>query len=453
MDATGLIRIVRAAVEHKKMAAKLFDAYRSFYRQPSDLPLAEKFVFDRLRKQDSFFMLALKADNTPVGFAQLYPSFTSVGAASILVLNDLFVVSEFRNQGIGRKLLEAAKQLAEQQGVAKIVLETGKDNVGAQRLYDSLGYVKAHHDFETYSLKIEPRIEVDASPHDFKRDNRKLVVITGVTSGLGAAMVKEFDRMGWMIAGCGRSVSEITKLQRSFSNSHYFNVVDVSDPMAVEGWAKRLNELCGVPDLVINNASIINHPATAWEIPEKEFSDVMRINVGSVVNVTRSFIPFMLPRATGVFVNISSGWGRAGDKSVSAYCASKFAVEGYSQSLALELPKGMAVVTLDPKDGIATPMLSVCSSPEYVATAPTADAWARVAVPFIAAIDSSKNGQSLTCPSVSTPESMMLNESAEKKKGAEDARCLSRLGLWKKPALVVSAAVAAASVLVYNGMM
>lgn len=123
----------------------------------------------------------------------------------------------------------------------------------------------------------------------------------------------------------------------------------------------------------------------------------MNVNVNGVVNVIRAFVPAMVERKSGVIINISSYWGRYGEKDLAPYCSSKFAIEGLTQSLAQELPKGMAAVALDPGGSIDTQMLRACA-PDEVDSAPTPESWSRVAVPYMISIGPEDNGKSLTCP-------------------------------------------------------
>jgi len=177
--------------------------------------------------------------------------------------------------------------------------------------------------------------------------NRKLVVITGVTKGLGRAMADRFSELGWLIAGCGRSVGLIGEMRKQFSEEHDFQTVDVSDAQSVADWGEKILDRYGAPDLLINNASIVNQNAPLWTISAEEFAVVMNVNVMGAVNVIRAFVPAMIERRQGVIINISSSWGRSGERELAPYCASKFAIEGLTQSMSMELPKGMAVVALD----------------------------------------------------------------------------------------------------------
>ncbi|GGE57192.1 SDR family oxidoreductase [Priestia taiwanensis] len=230
-------------------------------------------------------------------------------------------------------------------------------------------------------------------------ENQKLVVITGVTQGLGRAMVDRFSELGWIVAGCGRSVEKIEQIKRELSNKHDFQVVDVSNDQSVHTWSETILQRYGAPDLIINNASIINKNAPIWEVTAKEWETVMNINVNGVVHVIRSFVPAMIKVNRGTIINISSDWGRNGEAMLAPYCASKFAVEGLTQSLALELPKEITVVALDPGGGINTAMLQ-SSAPEYVGEAPNPESWSKVAVPYMLSLTSEYNGKSLTCPEV-----------------------------------------------------
>src|SRR5262245_9908484 len=110
---------------------RLFDAYRCFYKQPSDVGAAREFLQNRRERKESVVFLALDQGSV-VGFTQLYPCFSSVGMSHIWILNDLFVEGTARGRGIGRKLIDHVLSYAAQTGAAKVVLETGVENKGAQ---------------------------------------------------------------------------------------------------------------------------------------------------------------------------------------------------------------------------------------------------------------------------------------------------------------------------------
>ena len=225
----------------------------------------------------------------------------------------------------------------------------------------------------------------------------KKVLITGVSRGLGRAMAEEFIRLGHTVIGCGRSEKAVAELKKQFPASNDFTVIDVASDEQVAAWAKCILSSHGAPDLLLNNAALINRNAPLWEVPAKEFSDVIDVNIKGVVNVIRHFVPTMVARRAGVIVNFSSGWGRSADAEVAPYCATKWAIEGLTSSLSQELPSGMAAVPLNPGI-IDTDMLRSSfggSSSSY----PSPSKWAKTAVPFLLKINSADNGRQLTAPS------------------------------------------------------
>lgn len=221
----------------------------------------------------------------------------------------------------------------------------------------------------------------------------KVVALTGVTRGLGRALAAEFVALGWRVFGCGQLPSALDQLRRDHPQ-HQFTAVDVTQPSQVEAWASTVIAAGGPPDLLLNNAAVINRNSTVAELDPAEFSRVIDVNVKGVFLVTRAFLPAMLAKKSGVIVNFSSGWGRSGAAEVSAYCASKFAVEGFTQSLARELPAGMAAVPLNP-GVIDTDMLRSCFG-ENACQYPSPQKWAKVAIPFLLRLGAKDNGRSLT---------------------------------------------------------
>ncbi len=226
--------------------------------------------------------------------------------------------------------------------------------------------------------------------------NKKLILITGATRGLGRAMVDEFTRLGHTVVGCGRSTPAIEKLRSTIGPPHEFYAVNVADDDAVKTWASVVMNSHGAPDLLINNAGIINANARLWEISAREFSDVVDTNLKGVANVIRHFAPEMVKRKHGVIVNFSSGWGRVTEAEVAPYCATKWAVEGLTQSLAQELPFSMAAMALNPGI-INTDMLRSCFGGSAV-NYPSAQEWASIAVPFLLQLGPGDNGKQLTVP-------------------------------------------------------
>ncbi len=145
------IQTIRAGLENLDVLAELFDDYRQFYGQRSDLPGAKRFLEARLTAQESVVFLALR-DGGAVGFVQLYPCFTSIGMKPIWILNDLFVAARARRAGVGQSLLKAAHEYARSSGAARLQLSTAKDNQAAKALYEAFGYRKT--EFDEYELGI-----------------------------------------------------------------------------------------------------------------------------------------------------------------------------------------------------------------------------------------------------------------------------------------------------------
>jgi NAD(P)-dependent dehydrogenase (short-subunit alcohol dehydrogenase family) len=223
-----------------------------------------------------------------------------------------------------------------------------------------------------------------------------IIVITGVTRGLGRAMVDEFVRRKHTVLGCGRSQKGIEQLRKQIGPPHDFAVADVAADDEVKAWAGRLLRAYGPPNLVLNNAGIINKNARLWEVPEGEFSQVIDVNLKGIANVIRHFVPEMVKRQHGVIVNFSSGWGRATDAEVATYCATKWAIEGLTQAFSQELPSGMAAVALNPGI-INTEMLQSCFGGSASGYLSPAD-WAKSAVPFLLKLGPDDNGKQLTAP-------------------------------------------------------
>lgn len=226
--------------------------------------------------------------------------------------------------------------------------------------------------------------------------SQRKVLITGVGRGLGRAMTRLFVDLGHVVAGCARSPEAIAELQTCHRTPHRFDAVDVSDARQVAAWCGDVLSTFGVPDLLVNNAALINENATLWEVPVAEFSRVIDVNIKGVYHVIRYCVPAMVERAHGIIVNFSSTWGRCTSPQVAPYCATKWAIEGLTKALASELPAGMAAVAVNP-GVIHTDMLETCFGDGAAAFAKP-EAWARSAVPFLLNLGPDDNGLSTTVP-------------------------------------------------------
>ena len=146
------LTVRQAVLADLEALAPLFDGYRQYYGQPSDISAAHAFLRARFEHGESFVFIALDGD-TPVGFTQLYPSFSSVSLARIFVLNDLFVHECARRKGVASKLLSAATEFAQTLGAVRVSLSTAISNKSAQALYQATGWTRDEQ-FLVYHLPI-----------------------------------------------------------------------------------------------------------------------------------------------------------------------------------------------------------------------------------------------------------------------------------------------------------
>lgn len=147
------ITIKTVTIADLSKIAPIFDKYRVFYKQESDLNLATNFIKARLENNQSVIFAAVNSRNEFVGFTQLYPSFSSVSAKPLWILNDLYVDKSVRRQGIGQKLMQAAKEHAIKTNAKGLMLETAIDNKNAQALYLKEGY-ELEDDVYFYGLSL-----------------------------------------------------------------------------------------------------------------------------------------------------------------------------------------------------------------------------------------------------------------------------------------------------------
>jgi ribosomal protein S18 acetylase RimI-like enzyme len=151
------IVIERAGVNDAGVVAPLMDAYRVFYRKPPDLDAAHAFLRERLERQESIVLMALRSSTrehraSPLGFAQLYPSFTTVGLGARWTLSDLFVDPSARRSGVGEALVRACMDHCRSSGAQGLQLLTEQANSGAKRLYERLGWT-ADREYQRYTWR------------------------------------------------------------------------------------------------------------------------------------------------------------------------------------------------------------------------------------------------------------------------------------------------------------
>ena len=147
------ITVRQATIHDLDLVAPLFDAYRVFYRQPSDVAASARFLRERFQHHESVVMLAVDEEGEGAGFVQLYPMFTSVRMGRLYLLNDLFVASGARRRGVGAALMHEATDYARTVGAMGMMLTTAHTNIEAQRLYESLGW-KKDEEFREYAIRF-----------------------------------------------------------------------------------------------------------------------------------------------------------------------------------------------------------------------------------------------------------------------------------------------------------
>jgi ribosomal protein S18 acetylase RimI-like enzyme len=145
--------IKTATLEHLEIVAPLFDAYRVFYQEASDLERARIFLLERIQNAESVIYLAFDGQK-PLGFTQLYPSFSSASTQKLWILNDLFVISEARGLRVGEHLIERAMQLARDTNAKGVMLETAHTNFSGQKLYERMGFEREDLEFRTYFKSV-----------------------------------------------------------------------------------------------------------------------------------------------------------------------------------------------------------------------------------------------------------------------------------------------------------
>jgi NAD(P)-dependent dehydrogenase (short-subunit alcohol dehydrogenase family) len=185
------------------------------------------------------------------------------------------------------------------------------------------------------------------------------IFITGVTKGIGNALAKKFSDSGHKVSGFGRDKKKLEELSEITGGKNIFINCDIRSYKNVKDAADIIIEKTGIPEIIINNAGVINKNQNLWETDPDEFENVISTNINGSFHIIKYFTPLFIQRKKGIIVNMSSGWGRSAAPGVSAYCASKWAVEGLTKSLAMELPAGTAAVTLNP-GVINTDMLKSC---------------------------------------------------------------------------------------------
>lgn len=197
----------------------------------------------------------------------------------------------------------------------------------------------------------------------------KVVVITGAGSGMGRAYAQAFAKRGARLAlndYDARGLAETVSLLPQQGPDRVLSMAfDVGDRAAVQAFAAQVAKQLGPADVVINNAGIEGAVKPVWEITEAEYAHIMRINFYGVLHGTQAFLPQMMQAGRGAIVNVSSIFGLVGTPTSSDYCASKFAVRGFTEALMVELHQSPISVHLVHPGGIATNITRKASSQAF----------------------------------------------------------------------------------------
>ena len=224
----------------------------------------------------------------------------------------------------------------------------------------------------------------------------RTIVLTGATRGIGRALAERWASEGHRLALCGRDPAQVAALQQAVGEQNLVSVLDVTDLAAVEAWAAEILHRFGAPDLLINNAGIINRRAPLWQVPPEDFARVLDVNIKGPFNLIHALLPAMIEKGKGVVVNLSSGWGHSTAPEVAPYCATKFAIEGMTRALAEELPAGLAAIPLSP--GIIHTEMLAAAIGEQAASFWTPETWVDTAAPYLLSLGPEHNGKSLRIP-------------------------------------------------------
>jgi NAD(P)-dependent dehydrogenase (short-subunit alcohol dehydrogenase family) len=205
-------------------------------------------------------------------------------------------------------------------------------------------------------------------------------------------MALEFAKRGWQVAGGARNLNGLSDLEKQLRAPYFIRSLDVTQSHDVDSFALEVKESLGVPDLLVNNAGVINQNAPLTQVPVAEFASVLAVNLGGIHNMIRSFVPMMEDKGRGIIVNFSSYWGQSTAPEVGPYCATKWGVEGLTRSLAQELPKGMAAIAFNP--GVINTKMLQSTFGEQALSYPNPKEWALEAVNRLENLGVTDNGSS-----------------------------------------------------------
>ena len=164
----------------------------------------------------------------------------------------------------------------------------------------------------------------------------KIVVITGAGSGLGASLARKYSEAGDRVVLLGRSQEKLLKVAESLNNENYVYSVDISVKQQVKDVFRLIYAEVGDIDILVNNAGV-GYFDLAENIAEQSIDEMIDINLKGTIFCTQEVLGSMKQKNQGYIINIISKSGKRPVVTESVYCASKFGVSGFTESLALEL--------------------------------------------------------------------------------------------------------------------
>jgi NAD(P)-dependent dehydrogenase (short-subunit alcohol dehydrogenase family) len=180
----------------------------------------------------------------------------------------------------------------------------------------------------------------------------KQIVVTGGSKGLGRALTLRYASEGARVAICARSSDELNRLNIELSSrgAHILCLpCDIADPEQVGQFARSVLEDLGTVDVLVNNASILGPRIELVEFSKPSWDRVIDVNLNGLFNVTKAFLPSMVASRSGSIINVTSSVGKKGRARWGAYAVSKFAMEGFTQTLADEVRTfGIRVNSVNP---------------------------------------------------------------------------------------------------------
>ena len=224
----------------------------------------------------------------------------------------------------------------------------------------------------------------------------RVALVTGASRGIGRGLVRVLAEDGARLALVARDPGRLDEVAASLAGTGAEVLAlagDVGDDEDARRMVGAAEERFGRVDMLVNNAAVLLTRGPLVDLPAEEWAETLRVNVLGTVNMIRHVLPGMEQRGDGVILNLSSGWGRFADADVGPYCASKFAVEAISQSLAKEVVPGVTVFALNP-GVVATDMLATAFGGD-VSAYPTPESLAPRWRRLLADVQPDWNGTSL----------------------------------------------------------